>query len=154
MDLHAGDESGREIKVFPYLIARPNFQIMRALSLGLGTIRSLIRLGLLLKPRADPTTAGVAHCGKEFMNLLGQIRRLLSRDCDVASSALPVPNKGLAALTHRKPIDAGHEYPEPDTIDDDELTVPELPIINADIRLAEETVGFDPYDSAGKPGTN
>lgn len=88
-----------------------------------------------------------------MMNLLRQIQQLLSRDPDAASGAASGSSTGLAVPLHNKPIDTSRESSEIDTIDDDDLTVPELPIINGDIGLVDEPVGFDPYDSAGKPGT-
>ena len=88
------------------------------------------------------------------MKLFSQIRQLLSSDRDFDSSTIPAPNKTPAARQHSKQIVTEREKPEADAIGDDDLTVPELPIIREDIRLADDPVGFDPYDSAGKPGTS
>tara|TARA_R110000782_G_scaffold17816_11_gene49558 strand:+ start:2909 stop:3178 length:270 start_codon:yes stop_codon:yes gene_type:complete len=88
------------------------------------------------------------------MNLLSQIRRFLSPDRDLDSSTTAARNKAPATLKISSPINASRDNSEPDTIADDDLTVPELPIISEDIRLADDSVGFDPYDSAGEPGAS
>lgn len=88
------------------------------------------------------------------MKLLSQIRQLLSGDQDFESSTPAAHNKIPVAKQHGRPIDAGRESAEPASFEDDDLTVPELPIISEDIRLADDPVGFDPYDSAGKLGAS
>ncbi len=88
------------------------------------------------------------------MKLFSQIRQLLSGDQGFERSAPATLNKIPAARQHSKPIDASRESAEPSPFEDNDLTVPELPIISEDIRLAEDPVGFDPYDSAGKLGAS
>lgn len=88
------------------------------------------------------------------MNLFSEVRRFFSRRPDNGEITTRASKTAAPTPTGTKPLDAASVPVESDLDDDQELTVPELPIFTEDIQIAEDPVGFDPYDSVGKPGVS